>query len=90
MGLTETVLDLYGTAFWLIIKFVTIIVGPALVVGLIISVFQAATQINEQTLSFLPRLIVSLLALMYAGPYIVMQIVDLFNFLFMNIPLMIG
>lgn len=90
MGLTETVLDLYGTAFWLIIKFVTIIVGPALVVGLIISVFQAATQINEQTLSFLPRLIVSLVALMYAGPYIVMQIVDLFNFLFMNIPLMIG
>ena len=90
MGLTETVLDLYGTAFWLIIKIVTIIVGPALVVGLIISVFQAATQINEQTLSFLPRLIVSLLAIMYAGPYIVMQIVDLFNFLFMNIPLMIG
>ncbi|MCD8513629.1 MAG: flagellar biosynthetic protein FliQ [Nitrincola sp.] len=90
MGLTETVLDLYGTAFWLIIKFVTIIVGPALVVGLIISVFQAATQINEQTLSFLPRLIVSLLALMYAGPWIVMQIVDLFNFLFMNIPIMIG
>ena len=90
MGLTETVLDLYGTAFWLIIKIVTIIVGPALVVGLIISVFQAATQINEQTLSFLPRLIVSLFAIMYAGPYIVMQIVDLFNFLFMNIPLMIG
>lgn len=90
MGLTETVLDLYGTAFWLIIKFVTVIVGPALVVGLIISVFQAATQINEQTLSFLPRLIVSLLALMYAGPWMVMQIVDLFNFLFMNIPIMIG
>lgn len=90
MGLTETVLDLYGTAFWLIIKIVAIIVGPALVVGLIISVFQAATQINEQTLSFLPRLIVSLLAIMYAGAYIVMQIVDLFNFLFMNIPLMIG
>lgn len=90
MGLTETVLDLYGTAFWLIVKIVTIIVGPALVVGLIISVFQAATQINEQTLSFLPRLIVSLLAIMYAGPYIVIQIVDLFTFLFMNIPLMIG
>ncbi len=90
MGLTETVLDLYGSAFWMIIQFVAIIVGPALVVGLIISVFQAATQINEQTLSFLPRLIVSLSALMYAGPWIVMQIVDLFNFLFMNIPLMIG
>ncbi|KGK41692.1 flagellar biosynthesis protein FliQ [Nitrincola sp. A-D6] len=88
--LIETVLDLYGSAFWLIIKFVAIIVGPALVVGLIISVFQAATQINEQTLSFLPRLIVSLLALMYFGPWIVTQILDLFNYLFMNIPILIG
>ncbi|WP_417583412.1 flagellar biosynthesis protein FliQ [Nitrincola sp.] len=88
--LIETILDLYGGAFWLIIKFVTVIVGPALVVGLIISVFQAATQINEQTLSFLPRLIVSLLALMYFGPWIVTQILDLFNYLFMNIPILIG
>ncbi|KAA0876622.1 flagellar biosynthesis protein FliQ [Nitrincola tapanii] len=88
--LVENTLDLYGGAFWLIIKIVAIIVGPALVVGLIISVFQAATQINEQTLSFLPRLIVSLLALMYAGPWIVTQIMDLFTFLFMNIPHMIG
>ncbi|RAU16562.1 flagellar export apparatus protein FliQ [Nitrincola tibetensis] len=83
-------LDLYGGAFWLIIKIVTVIVGPALMVGLIISVFQAATQINEQTLSFLPRLIVSLLAVMYAGPWIVTQIMDLFEFLFLNIPHMIG
>lgn len=88
--LVEQTLDLYGGAFWLIIKIVAVIVGPALMVGLIISVFQAATQINEQTLSFLPRLIVSLLALMYAGPWIVAQIMDLFNFLFMNIPLLIG
>lgn len=88
--LVENTLDLYGGAFWLIIKIVAIIVGPALAVGLIISVFQAATQINEQTLSFLPRLIVSLLALMYAGPWIVTQIMDLFTFLFMNIPHMIG
>jgi flagellar biosynthetic protein FliQ len=83
-------LDLYGSAFWLIIKIVVVIVGPALLVGLTISVFQAATQINEQTLSFLPRLIVSLLAVMYAGPWIVTQIMDLFEFLFLNIPHMIG
>ncbi|GAB2594718.1 flagellar biosynthetic protein FliQ [Nitrincola alkalisediminis] len=83
-------LDLYGGAFWLIIKIVVVIVGPALLVGLTISVFQAATQINEQTLSFLPRLIVSLLAVMYAGPWIVTQIMDLFEFLFLNIPHMIG
>ena len=83
-------LDLYGSAFWLIIKIVVVIVVHALLVGLTISVFQAATQINEQTLSFLPRLIVSLLAVMYAGPWIVTQIMDLFEFLFLNIPHMIG
>ncbi|MDP0947246.1 flagellar biosynthetic protein FliQ, partial [Klebsiella pneumoniae] len=63
---------------------------PALAVGLIISVFQAATQINEQTLSFLPRLIVTLLAVMWAGPWIVTNISDLFNYLFMNIPRLIS
>ncbi|WP_151702670.1 flagellar biosynthesis protein FliQ [Nitrincola alkalilacustris] len=86
----EMTLDLYGNAFWLVIIIVVVIVGPALVVGLAISVFQAATQINEQTLSFLPRLVVTLLAVMYAGPWIVMQIMDLFQFFFLNIPRLIG
>lgn len=80
------VLDLYGDAFWLIVILVTIIVVPGLIVGLVISVFQAATQINEQTLSFLPRLIITLLAIMVTGNWIVGKIMDLFNYLFLNIP----
>ncbi|MDY6891525.1 MAG: flagellar biosynthesis protein FliQ [Pseudomonadota bacterium] len=83
-------LDLFGRALWLVVMIVAVIVGPALAVGLIISVFQAATQINEQTLSFLPRLIVTLLAVMWAGPWIVTKISDLFNYLFMNIPRLIS
>ncbi|GAB0153044.1 MULTISPECIES: flagellar biosynthesis protein FliQ [Marinobacterium] len=83
-------LDLFGRALWLVVIIVAVIVGPALAVGLIISVFQAATQINEQTLSFLPRLIVTLLAVMWAGPWIVTNISDLFNYLFMNIPRLIS
>jgi len=83
-------LDLYGQALWLVVIIVSVIVGPSLAVGLIISVFQAATQINEQTLSFLPRLIVTLLAVMWAGPWIVTKISDLFNYLFMNIPRLIS
>jgi len=83
-------LDLFGQALWLVVIIVAVIVGPSLVVGLIISVFQAATQINEQTLSFLPRLIVTLLAVMWAGPWIVTKIMDLFNYLFMNIPRLIS
>lgn len=83
-------LDLFGQALWLIVVIVAVIVGPSLAVGLIISVFQAATQINEQTLSFLPRLIVTLLAVMWAGPWIVTRISDLFNYLFLNIPHLIS
>ena len=83
-------LDLFGQAFWLIVVIVAVIVGPSLAVGLMISVFQAATQINEQTLSFLPRLIVTLLSVMWAGPWIVIRISDLFNYMFLNIPRLIS
>jgi flagellar biosynthetic protein FliQ len=87
---TGTVLDLFGSAIWTVVLIVSAIVVPGLIVGLIVSVFQAATQINEQTLSFLPRLIVTLLALMAFGPWIVIKLMDQFEFLFMNIPRLIG
>ncbi|MFB9887553.1 flagellar biosynthetic protein FliQ [Balneatrix alpica] len=86
----EVALDLYRQAFMLIIVLVSVIVVPSLLVGLMVSVFQAATQINEQTLSFLPRLLVTIGVIMWAGPWIVGQIMDLFNYLFMNIPVLIG
>ena len=86
---TGLVLDLFGDTLWRIVIIVTVIVVPGLIVGLIVSVFQAATQINEQTLSFLPRLIVTLLAIMWAGAWIITQLSDQFNFLFMNIPEML-
>tara|TARA_R110002167_G_scaffold741_6_gene3257 strand:+ start:1760 stop:2029 length:270 start_codon:yes stop_codon:yes gene_type:complete len=86
----EVVLDLYREAFFLIIIIVAVLIVPSLLVGLIIATFQAATQINEQTLSFLPRFIVTLATLMWAGPWIVGEITDYFNFLFENIPFLIG
>ena len=51
----ETVVDLFSGALLMIIMIVTILVLPGLVVGLVVSVLQAATQINEQSLSFIPR-----------------------------------
>ena len=84
------VLDLYREALLLVITMVAVMVVPSLIVGLAISVFQAATQINEQTLSFLPRLIVTIGALMWFGPWLLTQMMDLFSFLFHNIPLLIG
>jgi flagellar biosynthesis protein FliQ len=86
----EVVLDLFGNAFYLTVIMVLVIVGPSLMVGLVVSTFQAATQINEQTLSFLPRLIVTLATIMLTGPWLVGQLTDLFERLMIDIPNIIG
>ena len=64
------VLSLFGDALGLVVIMVAVLVLPSLLVGLVVAVFQAATQINEQTLSFLPRLIMTLVSIMAAGPWI--------------------
>ena len=86
----EVVMDLLGDAFYLTVVIVALIVGPSLVVGLIVSMFQAATQINEQTLSFLPRLLITLATIMIAGGWLITQFTDLFERLFYEIPHLIG
>ena len=89
MTLTD-VLAIFGDALWLVVVVVALLVVPSLVVGLIVSIFQAATQINEQTLSFLPRLLVTLGSIMALGPWILNEFVDHFLQLFQAIPLLIG
>ncbi len=63
---------------------------PALIVGVLISMFQAATQINEMTLSFIPKLLITLLVLAIAGPWMLSLITEYTLKLFENIPSMIG
>jgi flagellar biosynthesis protein FliQ len=86
----EVVMDLFSEAFFLTILMLVVIIGPGLIVGLVVSMFQAATQINEQTLSFLPRLIVTIVTLMIAGPWLLTKFMDLFNRLYSAIPQLIG
>lgn len=62
----------------------------ALVIGLIISIFQAATQINEATLSFIPKLVGTFLVLILAGPWMLQLFVDYIRQLFERIPQLIG
>ena len=62
----------------------------ALATGLIISIFQAATQINEATLSFVPKLVVIFLTLVVAGPWMITVMTDYMRRLFEAIPSMIG
>lgn len=86
----QVAMSLFADAFFMIVTIVLVIITPSLLVGLIIATFQAATQINEQTLSFLPRLVITLLVIMWAGSWIIGKITDYFNFLFHNIPILIG
>ena len=62
----------------------------ALVTGLLVSVFQAATQINEMTLSFIPKLLVMFAVAVLAGPWMLQLLVDYTRRLFENIPRMVG
>ena len=63
---------------------------PALIVGLLVSVFQAATQINEVTLSFIPKLIITMLVVAIGGPWILRTLVIYTQRLFEDIPNLIG
>lgn len=62
------------------------ILGVVLVVGLVISIFQAITQINEATLTFIPKLIAAMLALAVAGPWMLSTLVDFIRRTIENIP----
>ncbi|MFT5084008.1 MAG: flagellar biosynthetic protein FliQ [Lentisphaeria bacterium] len=87
---SEMALQLFGDAFFLVMTMVAVIVVPSLLVGLLVSTFQAATQINEQTLSFLPRLMITLATIMITGPWLLQNILDLFTNLMLLVPEIIG
>lgn len=72
----EVFVDILRDALFLVILLVSTVIVPSLIIGLVVAVFQAATSINEQTLSFLPRLIVTLLSLIIGGHWLVQQLMD--------------
>lgn len=72
----EFIIGLAGQAVYIVLKVSAPMLVLALVVGLVISIFQATTQIQEQTLAFVPKIIVVLLALLLFGPWILTTLVD--------------
>jgi len=78
----DSISDQMGAAIQLVLLISAVIILPGLVVGLCVSIFQAATQINEQTLSFLPRLVVTLVVLIVAGKWILVKLIDFTELLF--------
>ncbi|GGI67483.1 flagellar biosynthesis protein FliQ [Shewanella gelidii] len=86
----EALIDIFREALSVIVMLVSAIILPGLGVGLIVAVFQAATSINEQTLSFLPRLLMTLFALMFLGHWLVQTMMDFFLEMVNRIPQVIG
>lgn len=82
--------DIFSEALWIVVLLVSVVIVPSLVVGLVVATFQAATQINEQTLSFLPRLLITLLVMIVTGPFLVHKVVEYSQAIFLNIPILIG
>ena len=72
-------------AFWKIIATGGPILGIALAIGLTIGIIQAATSINEMTLSFVPKLIVVLLALAFFSTYMMTELLNFFEYIFERI-----
>jgi len=86
----EAFVEIMRDAMFLIILIVSALIIPGLLIGLVVAVFQAATSINEQTMSFLPRLIVTLLALAYLGSWMVKKMMDFTFEIVYSIPQVIG
>ncbi|WP_196137336.1 flagellar biosynthesis protein FliQ [Aliikangiella sp. G2MR2-5] len=86
----ETVVEVFRNALYVIILLVGAVITPGLIVGLLVAIFQAATSINEQTLSFLPRLLVTLATIMYLANWIFATLIGFAQELYLSIPEIIG
>ena len=86
----ETVLDIGRQALWLAVLLAGPMLGAALAVGLFIGVIQAATQIQEMTLSFIPKLLALVVVLFVVGPWMLRIIVTFSERLLMDIPGLVG
>lgn len=81
---TEVVIDIAREALWLIIKCSAPLLLVSLIVGLIISIFQTVTSIQEQTLTFVPKILSIFITIILCGGWIMNNIVEFMEKLFQN------
>jgi flagellar biosynthetic protein FliQ len=86
----DTIIDLSQQALYVIAMITAPMLLSALAIGLFIGMFQAATSINEQTLSFIPKLMVLLLSILIAGPWMLNLLLSFTRRLYIGIPGLIG
>lgn len=78
----ELVLEIFTEAVWLAFRLGVPLLLVGMLVGLIIAILQAATQVHEQTLTFAPKVIVVALTLLALGPWMINSLMDFFNRIF--------
>ena len=86
----DSVMNLGELALQVTVLLAAPILLSALAVGLVVAMFQAATQINEQTLSFVPKLLITVVVLSMAGPWMLRLIINFTRQTFISIPDLIG
>jgi flagellar biosynthesis protein FliQ len=86
----DTITTLAEQTVWISLKLMGPILLASLVVGLLVSMFQAATSIQEQTLTFIPKLATIIIVLMIAGPSMLQMLIDYFQDLLREIPSLLG
>ena len=86
----EMVMTIAKQALELVLLLTGVILLPALAVGLLVSMFQAATQLNEQTLSFIPKLGVTFLTLLIGGSWLLKMLMTFTQRIITEIPMIIG
>lgn len=86
----EMIIQIGQESLYYLTILLLILLVPALIVGVLISMFQAATQINEMTLSFIPKLLITLLVMVVAGPWMLRMMMTYTLRLFESIPDLLG
>lgn len=86
----DTVIDIAQAALLMLIMIGAPLLLSALAVGLLIGMLQAATQVNEMTLSFIPKILAMIATLFLVGPWMLQTLVDYSRRLFQEIPGLIG
>ena len=86
----DLVIQLGQQALWIVLLVSAPMLGLGLLVGLLVSVFQATTSIQEQTLAFIPKIVAVFVAILIFGPWMLRIMVEYFTNVFVNLPIYIG
>lgn len=86
----DSVITIGQNALYITVTILALLLVPALIVGVLVSMFQAATQINEMTLSFIPKLLTTFAVLAFGGSWILQTLMDFMARTIETIPQVIG